>query len=255
MDVNPLRKIWDSGRAAVGTFILSIRDIAIVEIAAAAGLDFVLFDLEHRAHNSETIHDQLQVARLAGMAALVGPAYVNHHAIGHALDLGASGVVIPRVETADDVAQSIQAVRYPPRGKRGRCGMAGHNLYSPRSMTEEMEDYNRQIALLLKVESEAAIHRLEQLVEPEDVDGVMVGPADLSCDMGIPGQFNHERIEALIERVRLVCRERGIQYGKLVSSPDEVPAAVKEGASWVIVGSEMDPLASSWKKASQAISK
>ena len=254
MDVNPLRQIWDAGRAAVGTFIMSVRDISVIEIASAAGLDFVLFDLEHRAHDSETIHDQLQVARLAGMAALVGPAYVNHHAIGHVLDLGASGVVIPRVETPEDVAHSIQAVRYPPRGKRGRCGMAGHNLYSARPITEELEEYNRQIALLLKVESDSAIRRLEQLVEPEDVDGVMIGPGDLSCDMGIPGQYDHERFLELFERVRLVCRQRGIHYGKLVSTPDEVPDAVKEGATWVMVGSEMDPLVASWKKAREAIS-
>jgi 2-keto-3-deoxy-L-rhamnonate aldolase RhmA len=251
MTVNPLKKIWDAGGVAVGTYIMYSRDIATVEIAAASGLDFLVIDLEHRPHGSESIHDLAQVARLAGLAPLVGPKDISQHAISHALDLGASGVVIPHLETPEEVALAIKAVRYPPRGRRGRCGVAGHNLYSPRSIGEEITHYNSDVALLLKVESETAIRRLDELVAPGEVDGVMIGPTDLSLDLGLPGQTNHPRLVALVDHVRAVCSAKKIHYGAYVHSPEEVPDAIRAGATWVVVGSEIDFLAASWVKAAQ----
>ena len=154
MDVNPLKRIWDAGRVAIGTYLNYSRDPATVQVAAAAGLDFLLFDLEHRPYGYETVHDLSQIARLAGMASLVGPREISAHAISHVLDIGASGVVVPHVETTEEVELVIQAVRYPPLGSRGRAGIAGHNMYSPgRSTIEEIAHYNRDVALLLNVES------------------------------------------------------------------------------------------------------
>ena len=253
MDVNPLKRIWDSGGVAIGTYLMYSRDVATVELAAAAGLDFIMFDLEHRAHDYETVHDLSQVARLAGMASLVGPRDITTHAISVALDIGASGVVIPHVETSEDVDLAINAVRYPPQGHRGRGGVAGHNLYSPsRSVADEMAHYNSDVALMLKVESESAIRGLDELVAPDDVDGVIVGPLDLSIDIGVPGQMDHPRVLELVDHVRQVCRARGIHYGTMASSGDTVPQAIEAGASWVLVGSELAFLSEAWKSASQA---
>ena len=254
MNVNPLKHIWESGKQAVGTYIHYSRDLTTVQLAAAAGLDFIIFDLEHRPHDVETIHDLSQVARLAGMAPLVGPTEITTGQLSRLLDVGASGVVIPHVETTSQVDLAIQAVHYPPQGQRGRCGLAGHNLYrSGRSTPEELAHYNSDIALLLKVESESAIQRLEELVAPQGVDGVMVGPLDLSLNMGIPGQTRDKAILGLMDRVSDICRRRKIQYGMLIPSAEEVGQAIEAGASWVIVGSEMEILSRAWKEASQAL--
>lgn len=253
MNVNPLKQIWQSGKPAVGTYIMYSRDVTTVQIAAAAGLDFVVFDLEHRPHSIETVHDLCQVARLAGLSALVGPSDIASAEISHLLDVGASGVIIPHVKIIEEVELSIKAVRYPPQGERGRCGLAGHNLYkSERSTPEELVHYNDGVALLLKVESEFAIQNLEDLVSPEGVDGVMVGPMDLSFDMGIPGEISHKRLLNLVDHVSTVCHKRRIHYGAFVHSAAEVSQAVDTGASWIIVGSEMDFLSCAWKAASQA---
>lgn len=247
MNVNPLKAKWAAGATVFGAMLAFSRDIATIEIAAAAGLDFVLFDLEHRPHGSESIHDLSQVARLTGLASLVGPKDVSHHAISHALDLGASGVVVPHVSTVDEVATIVGAVRYAPRGARGRAGTAGHNLYVPgRPMAEEMDEYDHSVALLLKVESETAIRDIDDLVASDEVDGVMVGPADLSVDMGIAGQVRHERVLDAMRRVRDACRRRGIHYGVYLMSPDDLGAALEDGASWIVLGSEMDALARAW---------
>ena len=250
MNVNPLRAKWAAGATVLGAMLAYSRDVATIEIAAAAGLDFVLFDLEHRPHGPETIHDLSQVARLTGLASLVGPKGISHHAISHALDLGASGVVVPHVSTVDEVAIIVGAVRHAPRGTRGRAGTAGHNLYVPgRPMAEEMDDYNRSIALLLKVESEVGIRDIDDLVGFDEVDGVMVGPADLSVDLGIPGQVRHERVLDAMRRVGESCKRRGIHYGVYLMSPDDLEAALEAGARWIVLGSEMDALARAWGEA------
>ena len=253
MDVNPLKRIWDSGDAAVGTALFYSRDSTTVQLAAAAGLDFVLFDLEHRPYSYETVHDLSQAARNAGMASLVGPRDISDHAISHVLDIGASGVVVPHVQTLQEVELAINSVRYPPIGRRGRTGVAGHNLYAPtRSQAEEIDHYNNDVALLLKVESEAAIAGLDGLVAPEGVDGVMVGPLDLSLDIGVPGQMSHPRVLELIDHVRKVCRARNVQYGTILASADEVPEAIEDGATWVVAGSEMGFLSEAWSRAGRA---
>ena len=103
LDINPLKSIWNTGRTAVGTYIMYSRDITTVQLAASAGLDFVVFDLEHRPHTIETIHDLCQVARILGMAPLVGPSDIASAEISRLLDVGASGVIIPHVKTALEV--------------------------------------------------------------------------------------------------------------------------------------------------------
>lgn len=253
MNINPLRQIWARGEVAIGTYLMYSREIAAVEVAAAAGLDFVLFDLEHRPQDPETIHDLSQVARLAGMASIVGPSDISQHSISHVLDLGASAVLIPHVETLEDVSSAIQATRYPPMGKRGRCNRAGHNLYRAGPVLEELDHYNDEVGLLLKLESEKALLHVEELVEPTGVDGLLIGPMDLSLDMGLPGQTRHPKLLELTDHARQVCLQRKLHWGTIVGSPQEIPVALEEGASWIVVASEMDVLIDFWSKASQAI--
>lgn len=255
MSVNTLQQVWDSGRAAVGSYLMFSRDVTSVEIAAAAGLDFIIFDLEHRQQNPETIHDLCQVARLAGVAPIVGPKDITPHAISHVLDLGASGVLIPHVETPADVAMAIEATRYPPKGRRGRCNRMGHNLYDMSPLSEEVAMYNEDLSLFIKVESESALRNIEELIAPDEVDGVMVGPADLSLDMGIPGQTQDPKIIELTENVRRACLDRGLKWGDHVMSPDDVPAAIERGASWIVVSGDLDILYNFWTQVAQTVSK
>ena len=252
MNINPLKSIWNTGRTAGGTYIMYSREITTVQLAATAGLDFVVFDLEHRPHNIETIHDLCQVARILGMAPLVGPSDIASAEISRLLDVGASGVIIPHFKTALEVELAVKAVRYPPEGERGRCGQAGHNLYkTERSTSEELTHYNDGVSLFLKIESKSAIENLEELLAPEGVDGVMVGPMDLSLDMRIPGEVHDESLTRLMDQVSRICQKRNIHYGVFVPSTTELKVAVEMGASWVIVGSEMEFLSRSWKAVSQ----
>ena len=246
--MNPLRALWEKGQPAVGTMILACRDPVVVQIAAAAGMDFIYYDLEHRPYDVRTLHDLCQVTRLSGMAALVGPKDIEHHAISQALDLGANGIVLPHVETIEEVKTGIEAVLYPPLGRRGAAGVAGHNMYVPHPIAEQVTAMNQQVLLMLKVESESAIDRLEELIEPEGVHGVTTGPLDLSISMGLAGKAGSPKVRKLIERVQAVCKQRDIPFGANASSPDEVRMALESGAQWVIASYDVAALHKEWKE-------
>ena len=256
MQVNPLKQKWDENETLIGTHIMYSKDITTIQIAAASQLDFVVFDLEHRPHDYETIHDLCQVARLTGIAPIVGPEEISGFAISHILDMGASGILVPHVETPDDVKIAIQALSYPPTGNRGRAGKAGHNLYNPILPIErEMETYNKDISLLIKVESESSIRNLEEIVSTGKIDGVMIGPLDLSIDMGIPGQVQHEGILELFGFAKSICNKTGVHFGMNVGTVKEIPYAVSSGAKWIIVSSEMDLLYEGWNSATNIAKK
>lgn len=256
MKVNPLKKKWREGRTLIGTHIMYSTDITTIQIAASTGLDFVVFDLEHRPHNYETIHDLCQTARLTDIAPIVGPEEITDFAISHVLDMGASGILVPHVETLDDIKTAVRSISYPPLGKRGRAGKAGHNLYNPILPVEkEIENYNEDISLLIKVESESAIRNLKQLLSIGRIDGVMIGPSDLSIDMGIPGQVKNERILELFDLTRTICNEMGVHFGINVGTAKEIPNAVSNGAKWIIASSEMDLLYEGWNSARNKVNK
>jgi 2-keto-3-deoxy-L-rhamnonate aldolase RhmA len=109
------------------------------------------------------------------------------------------------------------------------------------------------VSLFLKIEAEDAIGRIDELLAPDGVDGAMIGPVDLSINMGIPGQTTHPRLLELVNRVREACLNRGVRFGDYVGSPDAVTAAVEAGASWVIVGTEMDALGEAWRGAAASV--
>ena len=256
MQVNPLKQKWDENETLIGTHIMYSKDITTIQIAAASQLDFVVFDLEHRPHDYETIHDLCQVARLTGIAPIVGPEEISGFAISHILDMGASGILVPHVETPDDVKIAIQALSYPPIGTRGRAGKAGHNLYNPiLSIEKEIETYNKDVSLLIKVESESSIRNLEEIVSTGKIDGVMIGPLDLSIDMGIPGQVQHEGILELFGFAKSICNKTGVHFGMNVGTVKEIPYAVSSGAKWIIVSSEMDLLYEGWNSATNIAKK
>ena len=245
---NSLKSLWDNGQPAVGTMVLVCSDLAVAQIAAAAGMDYVYYDLEYRPQHSQKIHDLCQMTRLSGMAALVGPKDIEPHSISHALDLGANAIVLPHVETVEEVKMGIEATLYPPLGRRGAAGVAGHNMYVPHPIAEQVTRMNEQTQLLLKVESDSAIDRLEELVEPEGVAGVTTGPLDLSLSMGLAGKADSAQVRRLTERVQKVCEQRGIAFGAQASTPDDVRRALDSGAQWVTASYDGAALQAHWQE-------
>jgi 2-keto-3-deoxy-L-rhamnonate aldolase RhmA len=185
------------------------------ELVARAGFDWVLVDLEHGAGTEAELLGQLTAIEAAGATALARPQSGERLRIGRALDLGAAGVIIPRLDSTAEAREAVSFLRYPPDGVRGvalltrgaRLGAVGHGAIG---------SLNRDIVGIVQVESPGALRDAAEIAEIDGVDVLFVGPADLSHSLGVPGQFGDSTYQAALRSVVAACRANGKAAGILL---------------------------------------
>jgi 2-keto-3-deoxy-L-rhamnonate aldolase RhmA len=180
---------------------------------AAAGLDWAFLDAEHGAFDLETLNDMMRVAVREGFCPIVRVADLQYPLIARALDSGAQGILLPRVESPELLAQAISWTRYPPLGVRGYGLSAAHLEFESVSMPDAIAHFNEHVMVVLQIETKGALERLDDLLAVPNVDAVLIGPADLSIALGIPGQFDHPEFVKTVEFIRDKCDARGIAPG------------------------------------------
>jgi 2-keto-3-deoxy-L-rhamnonate aldolase RhmA len=180
---------------------------------AAAGLDWAFLDAEHGAFDLETLNDMMRVAVREGFCPIVRVADLQYPLIARALDSGAQGILLPRVESPELLAQAISWTRYPPLGVRGYGLSAAHLEFESVSMPDAIAHFNEHVMVVLQIETKTALERIDELLAVPHIDAVLIGPADLSIALGIPGQFEHASFVAAVERIRDECDRRGIAPG------------------------------------------
>jgi 2-dehydro-3-deoxyglucarate aldolase/4-hydroxy-2-oxoheptanedioate aldolase len=188
---NSVKQALRDGRVQLGCSCFQLRSADAVRALGAAGLDWVFFDAEHGAYGYETLQDLMRVATSVGLCPIVRVADLEYSLIARALDCGAEGVVLPRVESPELLAQAVSWTRFPPMGARG-FGLAAPQLgYGPVSIADAIAHVNANVLVVLQVETRRALDRLDELLAVPHVDAVLIGPGDLSVSLGIPGEFDH----------------------------------------------------------------
>lgn len=212
------------GRQVIGTWN-PLAAPAVAEVVAAAGFDVVLLDLEHGEFGTGALPDLLRAVEVAGAAALVRVRTSDQ--LGPALDAGAAGVLLPNVQSVEEVEAAVAACRYAPRGERGAAPMVRDVRYGHRCFV----DHHREAAPLVgvQVEGPQVLEVLDEVLSVEGLDLVFVGPHDLSQRLGVPGEVSHPDVVAAIEDVATRCRAAGVATG--VWSPDAATAQL-----WLDVG-------------------
>ena len=233
MHINKVKQALKRGESAFGCSVLQLRSPDAVRAIAAAGLDWVFLDSEHGPFDLETLHDLMRVAVPAGLCPIVRVADLQYQLIARALDSGAQGVLLPRVESPELLEQAVSWTRYPPMGVRG-YGLGGPHLgYERVSMADAIAHMNEHVMVVLQIETRRALDRLDELLAVPHVDAVLVGPADLSIALGVPGQFDHPDFVAAVERVRDRCNELGIAPGMHMRSLDMARTWLPRGLRFV----------------------
>jgi 2-dehydro-3-deoxyglucarate aldolase len=232
---NKLRHALLERQVTLGSWI-QIGHPACAEIVARAGFDWVCVDLEHGAIDLETTadifrglgsFDCIPVARLP----LNDPIWIRR-----TLDAGARGLIIPMVKTAAEAAAAVREAKYPPRGARG-FGYSRANLYGA-----DFEPYiasaNEEIAMIMQIEHKDAIANLDAILGVDGVDGVFVGPLDLSGSMGLAGELDHPQMLAALDQYRAACRAHQKSAGLHIVRPNEanVRQALAEGYTLLALG-------------------
>lgn len=215
--------------------LISLGSPEVAEIFALLGYDWMWIDLEHTPLSLERAQSHIQaIAGRAGTIVRVpwnGPVYIKH-----ALDLGCDGVMVPQVRTAEEARQAVAASKYPPSGIRS-VGIARAQQYGL-TLQEYVTGANDRVAVILQIEHVDAIPNISDILQVPGVDGIIVGPYDLSASMGMPGQINHPDVVAVIDSIATECKKCEIAWGAFAPGVASAKAHISRGATLIALGTD-----------------
>ena len=206
---NPARVRLEAGELALGVGIRQSRTVDIAAIMKACGYDWLFLDLEHNSMDLDTAV-QISVAALgAGIAPIARVPAGQHWLATRILDGGGLGIVMPHVDTADEAREIADRLRYPPRGHRSIAGGLPHFGYAPISTADATAGIDAATLVVVMLETPNAIANADAIAAVPGIDSLLIGTSDLSIELGIPGQFEDERIVAAYRKVVDACRAHG----------------------------------------------
>lgn len=244
--LNTLKAALQSGHVQRGLWLNMCNAIS-AEICGHTGFDWGLIDAEHSPNGLDLIQSQLTA--LAGTPAqgVVRVPIGEDWVLKRVLDLGAQNILVPMVHDAEQARRAAAAVRYPPFGVRG---MGATSARASRYGT--IPDYamtaNEQICLMVQVESAQSVENIDEIASVEGVDVVFIGPADLSADMGYPGQLRHPKVMAAMDHVIARARAAGKAVGTIWFNKEHAQEAIDKGITFVGLGSDVSELTKALQK-------
>ena len=209
-----------------------------MEAMAASDLDFIMLDTEHSPLGPETVQTLVMAGSAAGTPVLVRVGGLEPIRLMQPLDAGAAGVIVPRVRDADEVRAVVESTRYPPVGLRGfgprRAGGYG------RTTAEYVAGSADNVAVVCQIETAEAVADLAEIASVPGLDGLLVGPNDLSAALGVPGQTDSRPVRDVMRQVVEVCRDTGLAAGTAtMPAPGEVQRLQHFGWTFVIAGVDL----------------
>ena len=233
----PFRSRIHAGETLFGAWA-SLGSPGSAELLGRAGADWVVVDLEHGYTTESELLAHLFAIEASGSTALVRPQSAERLRIGRALDMGAAGIVIPRLDTAEQVREAVTFLRYPPTGQRGvalltrgaRLGTVNH---------AGVAALNDDIVGIVQIESPSALEAADAFAATDGVDVLFVGPADLSHSLGIPGQFANPIYQDALRSVVAACRAHGKAPGILLYDRTAFKPHLDLGFTFIGIGADI----------------
>jgi len=216
-------------RLKAGTSVFEFDSPGIGHILKACGAEFMFLDMEHSGFGMDTLKRMLRYCEAAELPALVRPPSKSVHHIARALDAGADGLMLPMVADAAEAQAIVQAMKYVPDGSRGVALGIAHDRYRPGPVTDKLNAANDSTAMIALIETAEGVRNVDEIAAVEGLDALWVGHFDLSCSLGIPGQFDHPDFTAAIDQVLAAGARSGKALGRLVGTPDEGVSCYAQG--------------------------
>ena len=224
-------------RVTIGSWI-TLSHPSIAEIMASAGFDWLAVDLEHSVITIREAEELIRVIDLKGVTPLVRLSSNNQEQIKRVMDAGSHGVIVPMVKTSDDAVVAVEAVKYPPFGKRS-FGLARAQKYGT-AFKDYVDWQESNSMVVVQIEHIEAVNNLESILSVRGVDAYFVGPYDLSGSLGLPGQFEHPLFMDAMEEIRRVANRIGMPGGLHVVEPatDQLKKSIEDG--YVFIAYSLD---------------
>jgi 2-keto-3-deoxy-L-rhamnonate aldolase RhmA len=211
-----LKEFACSKKPKFGHFIVEFATPGIGHILKSAGCDFVLFDLEHSGFGFETVKSAIRYFEAADLPAIVRVPSKEYHHIARAVDMGAEGVMLPMVGSAEEARHIVNCMKYTPEGGRGVALQVAHDHYRPGGVTDKLATANRRTTLFCQIETAEGVKNAEAIAGTPGVDCLWVGHFDLSVSLGIPGEFAARKFTDAIDRVVAATEMHKKSLGRLV---------------------------------------
>lgn len=250
MDVlaNHFKRAISSGKSQIG-FWCSLASNVSVEILAGSGFDWLLLDTEHSPNELPQVYSQLQAVMENDVHPIVRPAWNDMVIIKRFLDAGVQTLLVPTIQTREEAEQAVAYTRYPPNGVRGYASASRSSRFG------RIDDYHTkceaEICVLVQIETKKGLDNLDEIVSVEGVDGVFIGPGDLSAGLGYLGQTSHPDVRKTIEDAIGRIRKAGKAPGVLTGIEQEARAYIDAGCLFTAVGSDSGLLARGSEKIAQ----
>ncbi|WP_435311561.1 HpcH/HpaI aldolase family protein [Primorskyibacter sedentarius] len=229
-----------SGDRQIGLWVTLCSNFA-AEVVAPAGFDWALIDMEHSHNDYTSVLGQLQAFAAYDTVPIVRVEWNDAVAVKRLLDLGTPGLLFPMIQTVEEARAAVAATRYPPHGIRGVSGSTRATKFG------RVKDYTARIqdetAVLLQIETQAALERAEEIADVAGVTGIFFGPADIAADMGMLGQPTAREVWERIRPVAQRLMATGMPVGTLVSDTTLAAELLGEGFTFVACGSDTGLLA------------
>jgi 2-keto-3-deoxy-L-rhamnonate aldolase RhmA len=256
--VNSVKQNLAAGKTALGSMVFEFFTPGIARICANAGAEFVMYCMEHTGAGFETLKPQFALCRAIGITPLVRVPATEYHFVARALDVGALGVMVPLVDTAQQAERIVSFTRYPPKGRRGAAFGFAHDDYQGGDVVEKMRAIHERTLVICMIETRAGLENVEAIAAVDGVDVIWLGHFDLTNFLGIPADFSHQMYRDAVKRIAAAAKNHGKSAGYMAASPELGREYLDHGFRMLATGTDQAllqgataQLISSWTKASK----
>lgn len=204
----------------------------LIEILGMLGYDCVWLDMEHGDMSYGQLADMTAAARVSGMDVILRLAKGGYSNILKALELGVNGLVLPHCMSAAEAAELVALSKFPPAGRRS-VGQGIDWRYGLMEFTDFIREANEETLIIPQIEDRQAVEVIDDIAAVENVDGLFIGPYDMSMSYGVPGQVNHPAVQQAIDRVAQAAKSHGKWWGIMAAPGEDMRKVIKRGARFV----------------------
>jgi 2-keto-3-deoxy-L-rhamnonate aldolase RhmA len=238
--INRTKQLLRQGACAYGMSVHDIRGISIPHVFAQIGYDNLFFDMEHSPDGFGPLCDMMWSCRRSGITPIVRVADPERFFLSRCLDAGAQGVIVPRVETVEQVDAIVSYCRYAPVGTRGIALGGRHMDYlPPGDWHETMREANEQVFVGIMIETPQGLEAVEAIAARPGIDNLFIGPADLSHAVGTPGDLLSPAMDAAIARIVTAAKKNGLTLGIQGVNAELSTHWMKMGVRYFLLGNVM----------------
>jgi len=227
-----------AGETVLGALVFEFFAPGMPQVLKAADCEFALFDMEHTGLGFETLKMLFAACRGVGLSPMVRVPRSEYHFMARALDVGAHGVMVPMVESAEEARRIVEATHYPPQGRRGAAFGIAQDDYAGGDVKTKVAELNARTLVIAQIESERGLAEVDPIASTPGIDVLWLGHFDMTNFLGIPGEFEHPKYLAAIEAIVAAARRHGKGLGFMAS--DETWAKRYREYGFNMIGAGLD---------------